>query len=54
MQAPDLATPSRDQLLKELERLQRELPPEQYGAASARIIYQLKQLDAKRQRYALS
>jgi 5-formyltetrahydrofolate cyclo-ligase len=48
----DPATLSPDELRQELERLRRELPPEQYAQASVRIIRQLEKQTPRR--YAIT
>jgi hypothetical protein len=50
MRAP--ATPPPEWMRQELERLRRELPPEQYANASVRLLRELEKRQAKR--YALT
>lgn len=47
-------TPSREQLLERLEELRAKLTPQQYAAASARILDQLKQQRERKPRYAIT
>jgi hypothetical protein len=48
----DRNTPSPDQLREQLEKLRRDLPPEQYAQASTRIIRALEK--QKPRRYAIT